>query len=71
MAGKVTEWPCNRRPISKIWPSDGCKGDTIPLAIGKWYDFHEFGCHLVNVGLVELTLDLPECREIRGITRVL
>ena len=36
---------------AKIMPSDGCKGDTIPLAVGKWYDFHEFGCHLGNVGL--------------------
>ncbi len=37
-------------PIAKIMPSDGCKGDTIPLAVEKWYDFHEFGCHLGNVG---------------------
>ncbi len=31
MARKVTEWPSNRGPISKIMPSDGCKGDTVPL----------------------------------------
>ena len=51
MAGKVTEWPSNRGPISKIWPSDGCKGDTVPLAVGQWYNFHSVGCHLGNVGL--------------------
>ena len=50
MAGKVTEWPSNRGPISKIWPSDGCKGDTVPLAVGQWYNFHSVGCHLGNVG---------------------
>ena len=31
-------------------PSDGCKGDTVPLAVGKWYDFHEFGWYMGNVG---------------------
>ena len=24
--------------ITKIMPSDGCIGDTVPLAVGKWYD---------------------------------
>ena len=52
MAGKVTEWPSNRGPISKIWPSDGCKGDTVPLAVGQWYNFHSVGCHLGNVGIM-------------------
>ena len=47
MTGKVTEWPSNRGPISKIMPSDGCKGDTVPLAVERWYSFHEFGCHLL------------------------
>ncbi len=31
-------------------PSDGCKGDTVPLEMGPGYDFHEVGCHLGNVG---------------------
>ena len=52
MARKMTEWPSKRGPITKIMPSDGCKGDTVPLAMGQWYDFHEFGWHLGNVGLV-------------------
>ena len=50
MAGKVTEWPSNRGPISKIWQSDGCNGDTVPLAVRQWYNFHSVGCHLGNVG---------------------
>ncbi len=54
MAGNLGKWPSKRVPISKIMPSDGCKGDTIPLAVGKWYDFCEFGCHLGNVGLPSL-----------------
>ena len=52
MARKMTEWPSKRGPITKIMPSDGCKGDTVPLAVGKWYDFHEFGWYMGYVGLV-------------------
>ena len=36
MARKMTEWPSKRGPITKIMPSDGCIGDTVPLAVGKW-----------------------------------
>ena len=50
MARKMTEWPSKRGPITKIMPSDGCTGDTVPLAVGRGYDFHEFGWHLGNVG---------------------
>ena len=50
MARKMTEWPSKRGPITKIMPSDGCIGDTVPLAVGKWCDFHEFGWHMGNVG---------------------
>jgi iron-sulfur cluster assembly transcription factor IscR len=41
MARKMTEGPTKRRPITKIMPSDACKGDTSPLALGLWYDFHD------------------------------
>ena len=51
MARKMTEWPSKRGPITKIMPSDGCIGDTVPLAVGKWCDFHEFGWYMGNVGL--------------------
>ena len=50
MARKMTEWPSKRGPITKIMPSDGCIGDTVPLAVGKWYDFHEFGWYMGNIG---------------------
>ena len=53
MARKMTEWPSKRGPITKIMPSDGCIGDTVPLAVGKWYDFHEFGWYMGNVGLAK------------------
>ena len=53
MARKMTEWPSKRGPITKIMPSDGCIGDAVPLAVGKWYDFHEFGWYMGNVGLVQ------------------
>ena len=48
MARKMTEWPSKSGPITKIMPSDGCIGDTVPLAVGKWYDFHEFGWYMGN-----------------------
>ena len=51
MAGKVTEWPSNRGPISKIWPSDGCGRKALLMAGGWRYHFYEFRCHLGNVGL--------------------
>ncbi len=54
MARKMTEWPSKRGPITKIMPSAGCKGDSVPLAVGRWYDFHEFGYHLDNVGLSQI-----------------
>ena len=50
MARKMTEWPSKRGPITKIMPSDRCIGDTVPLAVGKWCDFHEFGWYMGNVG---------------------
>ena len=33
MAEKLGKWASNRGLISKIRPSDGCKGDTVPRAI--------------------------------------
>ncbi len=30
MARKMTEWPSKRRPLTKIRPSDGCKGMQFP-----------------------------------------
>ena len=50
MARKMTEWPSKRGPITKLMPLDGCKGDTIPLAVDQWYDFHEVRWHLGKVG---------------------
>jgi len=47
MVRTMDEWHPKRGPITKIIPSDGCKGDTAPLALGLWYDFHEVGCHLL------------------------
>ena len=62
MARKMTEWPSKRGPITKIMPSDGCIGDTVPLAVGKWYDFHEFGWYMGNVGLDYLDRKSPTLR---------
>ena len=36
--------------LKQYCPDTACKGDTVPLAVGQWYDFHEFGWYLGNVG---------------------
>jgi len=63
MAENLGKWPSKRGPISKIRPSDGCGRDAVPLAVGRWYDFHEFGWYLVNVDLMALVLCGPEVLE--------
>jgi hypothetical protein len=50
MTREMTEWPSKCEPITKIMQSDGCKGDTVPFAVGRWYVFPKFGCHLGNLG---------------------
>ena len=62
MVTTMDEWHPKRGPITKIIPSDGCKGDTAPLALGLWYDFHEVGCHLGNVGLYQNRI--PRCVQL-------
>ena len=64
MARKMTEWPSKRGPITKIMPSDGCIGDTVPLAVGKWYDFHEFGWYMGNVGLALIVAGFPSSDQL-------
>jgi hypothetical protein len=51
MVENLGEWPSKRVQISKIRPSYDRKGTAVPLVVDRWYDFHEFGCHLGNVGL--------------------
>ena len=65
MARKMTEWPSKRGPITKIMPSDGCIGDTVPLAVGKWYDFHEFGWYMGNVGYYKWSKEFLEAGKRR------
>jgi len=54
MAENLGQWPSECGPITKIMQSDGCLRDTVPVAVGQWYNFYEFGCHLGNVGLYDL-----------------
>ena len=58
MAEKLGKWPSGRGPLPSIRLSDGCGRNAVPLAVDQWYDFHEFGCHLGNVGLYK-NADLP------------
>ena len=50
MARETTKWPSTRWPITKIMSSDGCNGNRVPLEMGPWYDFREFGWYMGNVG---------------------
>ncbi len=52
MAGKPGKWASNRGLISKIRPSDGCKGDTVPSTVVRGYDLRKPGGHLGNVGSI-------------------
>ena len=70
MARETTKWPSTRWPITKIMSSDGCKGNRIPLEMGPWYHFHEFGCHLGNVGLIEILATLLAARMDMPSTRI-
>ncbi len=54
MAEKPGKWASNRGLISKIRPSDGCKGDTVPSTVVRGYDLRKPGGHLGNVGVMEL-----------------
>ncbi len=51
MAEKLAKWASNRGLISKIRPSDGCKGDTVPSTVVRGYDLCKPGGYLGNVGL--------------------
>ena len=57
MAANLAKWPSNRGLISKIRPSDGCKGNsdgckgnTVPSTVVRGYDLRKLGGHLGNVG---------------------
>ena len=51
MAANLAKWPSNRGLISKIRPSDGCKGNTVPSTAVRGYDLRKPGGHLGNVGV--------------------
>ena len=51
MAANLAKWPSNRGLISKIRPSVGCKGNTVPATVVRGYDLRKPGGHLGNVGL--------------------
>ena len=50
MAANLAKWPSNRGLISKIRPSDGCKGNTVTSTVVRGYDLRKPGGHLGNVG---------------------
>ena len=50
MAANLAKWLSNRGLISKIRPSDGCKGNTVPSTVVQRYDLRKPGGHLGNVG---------------------
>ncbi len=68
MARKMTEWPSKRGPITKIRPSDGCKVDTVPLAVGRSYNFYEFGGYLGNVRYIAFLVKMfyDKCVQLLG-----
>ena len=56
MARKMNEWPSKRGPITKIMPSDGCIGDTVPW---RW----ESGTISTNLdGIWGMSVNIPARR---------
>ena len=64
--GGVSEWrqiwqmAFHRGLISKIRPSDGCKGNTVPSTVVRGYDLRKPGGHLGNVGSRVLSLTIRQ-----------
>jgi hypothetical protein len=50
MTRKMTEWPFENGQTDKVGPSDGFRGNAIPLAADPTYDFRELETYLGNVG---------------------
>ena len=53
MTRKLTEWPFENGQTEKVGPSDGCRGNAVPLAAESKYDFRELGAYLGKVGKFE------------------
>ena len=54
MTRKLAEWPFEHGQTKKVGPSDGCRGNAVPLAAESKYEFQELGAYLGNIGLVLL-----------------
>ncbi len=50
MTSKLTEWPFGNDRTENVGPTDGCRGNAVPLAAESKYDFRELGAYLGNVG---------------------
>ncbi len=53
MTRKLTTWPFENGRTGKVGPSDGCRGNAVPLAAESKYDFRKPGVYLGKVGLIE------------------
>ncbi len=49
MSETQTDTTAERDLVEDHQSGSGFSG-TVPLAVGRWYDFHELGWHLGNVG---------------------
>ena len=50
MTRKLAEWPFEIGQTEKVGPSDGRRGDALPLAAESKYDYRELGAYLGDVG---------------------
>ena len=53
MTRTLTEWPFENGQTENVGPSDGCRGNAVPLAAELKYDFRELGACLGKVGPIE------------------
>ena len=65
MTRKLVEWASEHGQITKITPSDARGRNAVLLAVERCYDFHEFECHLGNVGYGRFGLEfVGECAQL-------
>ncbi len=62
MTSKLTEWPFEIDQTVNVGPTDGCRGNAVPLAAESKYDFRELAAYLGKVGLGMKTVLSPKIR---------
>ena len=50
MTRKLAEWPFEIGQTENVGPSDGCRGNAVPLPVELKYDFRDLKGYLGKIG---------------------